>query len=750
MKPVEEREIRVRGAAEGPLQEVDLDLPLDRFICFTGRCGSGSRAMAADVLYAESRRRYMLSLSPFERESLGGIGRVAVESITGLPPAMYFNFREERSRGTVASFLQVDGYLGQLLLQRGEIHCPDCGGVCCSFTPEAAAAEAVRQLSGERGLLLAPLALEGKAELPAVLRELRQAGFLRVRLQGVIWRLDGKERFPDELGEKEELEVVVDRLVPDPENLTRLIEGVRNARAIARGRTWLVGTDSGRRLLLNQQLTCARCGASYDDLGLDDFIGRSDQRSPLALGVSLAGKKLADIEAFSLEETLRFLGGLEEEEDLVPAICRPLEEARSLGLEYLVLDQPVGNLSTGERQRLVLAGCLSSGLVGILYVFEGLGTGLHPARPEPLIEGLRRLVEKGNTVVAVDHSPQLIEAADQVWRFAAGQVQKGTPPESRPASAQVDPSVPEEPLVSIRGEVPQPLKLVEVQIPLQRLVCITGVSGSGKSLFLRQVVVPALRGRSGGDRQVIFRGHRGISRVVEIGEQGRGRERTLLAELGLSGHVARLYADLPTARERGYPPEWFGLETPGGRCTTCEGRGILHYDLQFLEDISLTCPACEGRRYRPEILDITWRGLNMSDVLDLNIEQASQHFARDRRMQSRLEAARRCGLGNRLLGDESGSLERGEWLRLRLAGELGRASGRDLIVLDAPAGGDHPEDVDQLVQALKDLVSRGVSVVVADHHPAVLAAADWVIELGPGAGPGGGEVVASGRLGNPT
>ena len=743
MNEVQIDAISVRGASAGSLKDVDLDLPLESLMCFAGRCGSGSRTMAVDILYAESRRRYMLALSPVEREGLGGIGRVDAERITGLPPAIYFDCLGDSARGTVATFLQVDRLLGQLLHELGEIRCPECGGVCRSFTPEEGAAEAIKELGGKRSLILAPLILEDEAAVPGVLRELRQAGYLRVRVGEEVRRLDQDELPEAEMVQERRIEVVVDRLVPEPKNRTRLIEGMRNARSIARGFSWLVDVEEGRRLLLNQQLTCGECGAVFDDLSPDDIYASAGQRHSLALKVYLQDKNLADIEKLTLDEACEFIGQLEAGGGVCSAICRSLEEVRALGVGYLRLENRLEQLSTGERQRLLLAGCLSSGLVGILYIFEGIVGIVHPAEQEILIEGLRRLVRQGNSVLVLDHAQRLLAAADEVWTFVDGEVEKGFHCQVEKTKKRAFSR--EAAVVRISSEDSAFLKSFDLEFPLQRLVCITGVSGAGKSLFLQQVLVPALRGKMGKGMLVEFHRHRGIHRIAQIEDQRKGSEKTLLAELGLFEQISRLYADVPAARKRGYPPEWFWLDSPGGRCTTCEGRGTLHYDLQFMEDISLTCPTCEGNRFRPEILDITLRGLSVSDLLNMDISRAFQHFGRDRRLQTRLAAALDCGLGGRLLGESSGWLERGERLRLQLTGELVRASEKDLIVLDMPAAGGHPEDVVQLATVLERLVVRGASVLVADHHPAMLAAADWIIELGPGAGQRGGGIVSSGK-----
>ena len=263
-----------------------------------------------------------------------------------------------------------------------------------------------------------------------------------------------------------------------------------------------------------------------------------------------------------------------------------------------------------------------------------------------------------------------------------------------------------------------------IELPHGKLTCISGPSGSGKTRLLQEVLLPLLKGRT---VEYAAAGMPRNSRVVTV-EAPSGRD-TVLEGLGLFGRVADLYAAAPAAAACGWGRETFLLDRPGGRCPSCEGRGQCYFDLEFLEDIALVCATCEGRRYRDEICEVTLRGASIADVLSMTLEQASTHFARHDPIRPRLAAAVECGLGYLLLGQEVQELERGEWLRLRLALESTRASQRTWMLIDDPASGDHPEDVCAMVAALQRLVDRGATVVVADQHPTVKVAADWVVDL---------------------
>ncbi len=731
-----DRSIALKGISLGPLKGVDLNIPLGRLVCFVGRHGSGCRTMAADVLYAESRRRYMLTLSPFERESLGGPGRIAVEGVSGLPPALFFDGMDSRPRETLAAFLQVDKALAQLLHKRGEVTCLECGGRCRSFGVEEALEEVVRFLEQGPGLVLAPLSLAEDASLSSVLQELFQAGFLRVRMGGKVLRLDGGENPGESLPEGARIEVVVDRLTPGSRRESRILEAIHNARAIARGRTLLVALKTGKKLEVNQQLTCDSCGAVYEDLGPDDFCGSGEGRQVLARQVSVAGMNIEELENLNLENLLRFLRRFEDPGHMVAAAVICLEEVCCLGLGYLRLSRNTEQLSSGEWKQLLLANCLSSRLAGILYIFEAPTAGLHGVGISLSIRALKQLVDQGNTVVAMDHTPSLLKAADEIVAFEDGLIGRadeavlkgGSRPTSRHKRRRPGPEL----WIHSAGFLN--LASFDLHLPLQCLVGITGPSGSGKSTLLNKVVAPALRGRSTrdseGKRSVLVQGASRVRRVTEISGLRSGKGKPLLAGLELFDYLGKIFAATPAARQRNYPPEWFLLDSPGGRCTTCEGMGSLRHDLQFLEDFSLPCPACEGRRYRSEMLEITRRGLNVADVLELSVEQGRRHFDRDLPVATKLEAALSCGLGNCRLGMSSSLLERGEYLRLQLAVELARASPADLILLDNPAAGAHPEDLEQLVQALDEVVAKGASVMMEENSPELLAEADWLVVLG--------------------
>ena len=700
----------VRGARAGGLANVDMDLQLGRIICFTGRSSSGRCAMALDVLYAESRRRYMQALSPTERESVSGTARADVDQISGLPPAIYLG-SPLRGR-TVGDYLQLDGILAQIMLEEGQIHCIECGGDCLSYAADEVEREVARVQPDTRCLVLAPLTLRNKG----MWQQLVQAGFTRVAIDGQIQRLEGDG--PALPSGESEVHVVVDRLVPDPNASVRFLEAVRVSRSISSGQTviWVDGT--GEMMHLNQQPTCGECGRQYEPLATADF----GAGQPLSSQVTLHGRTMNEM----MDAPLGSLRDWLDETQGHAKVEAALAEACGLALGHLPLSRRLESLAAGEWQRLQLASCLSSGLTGILYILEGLGNQLSGEMLDAVAAGLRRLVAGGNTALLLDHTPALVAVADEVWAFAGGQVQVGEPTEiERIERDEADENRVNEKValaLTICGNgVVGPLA---IELPHGKLTCVCGPSGSGKTRFLQEVLLPLLKGRP---VEYAAASMPRNSRVVTV-EAPSGKA-TVLEGLGLFERVADLYATSPAATSRGWDRDTFLLDRPGGRCPSCEGRGQCYFDLEFLEDIALVCASCEGRRYRDEICEVTLRGASIADVLGMTLEQACTHFARHDPIRSRLEAAVGCGLGYLLLGQEVQELERGEWLRLRLALESTRISRRTWVLIDDPASGDHPEDVHLMMAALRGLVDRGATVVVVDQHPTVRAAADWVVDL---------------------
>jgi excinuclease ABC subunit A len=461
-------------------------------------------------------------------------------------------------------------------------------------------------------------------------------------------------------------------------------------------------------------------------------------------------------------------------EPLLKAVAARLGFLIDVGLDYLTLDRSAQTLSSGEGQRIRLATQIGAALVGVLYVLDEPSVGLHARDNARLIEAQVRLRDLGNTVIVVEHDREAILSADHVVDMGPGAgvhggeiVAQGTPQD-----IMADPKSITGPWLTGKRQLPVPskrksrtkacvrvvgarahnLRDVTVDVPLGLFTCITGVSGSGKSSLIVDTLLPAARAKLYNATAPVgectrVEGLENVDKVVSIDQApiGRTPRSNPATYTGIFALLRELYAALPDARARGYKAGRFSFNVKGGRCEACQGDGVLRVEMHFLPDVFVTCDACGGRRYSRETLEVKYRGLSIADALDVTVEQASELFGAVPRIADKLEALRKVGLGYLTLGQPATTLSGGEAQRVKLARELARrATGRTLYILDEPTTGLHFADIEVLLAALVDLRDQGNTIVVIEHNLDVVACADWVIDLGPEGGDGGGEIVAVG------
>ena len=530
-----------------------------------------------------------------------------------------------------------------------------------------------------------------------------------------------------------------------------------------------IGPEDLGRFSVSQ--VCAECGGK--------------RLRPEALSVKLAGRTIAEVTTLPLRKLKDFLAELFESEAMVgrdAAIAKPLLKAVvertgfliDVGLDYLTLDRPAHTLSGGEGQRIRLATQIGASLVGVLYVLDEPSVGLHARDNERLLMAVRRLVDKGNSVIVVEHDRDAILSADWVVDMGPGAgahggtiVASGTP-----SDLMHDPASVTGPYLSGEKRLPIPktrvkpgkkrlavigarahnLSDVTLEIPLGCITAITGVSGSGKSSLIVDTLLSAARAELYGATGWVgpcdrIEGLEHIDKVISIDQApiGRTPRSNPATYTGIFTHLREVYAGLPDARARGYKPGRFSFNVKGGRCEACQGDGVLRVEMHFLPDVYVTCDACSGRRYNRETLEIKFRGMSIADALDLTVDEAFDLFESLPRIAQRLAALRQVGLGYVQLGQPATTLSGGEAQRVKLATELARkATGATLYVLDEPTTGLHFQDIELLTLALTGLRDAGNSIVVIEHNVDLVACADWVVDLGPEGGEGGGRIVACG------
>lgn len=805
-------DIRITGASQNTLQHVDLTLPGGKLIALMGPSGSGKSTLAYDTLFAESRRRFLDCLSPGARRLLARPEKPRVESIEGLSPALCLEQHVPvgHSRSVLGSLTEVLDYLRILYAALGVPHDPVTGARLTRLSPEEIVTALMAQPEGTRLTLLAPLSAAFGREPASDILMLRKQGYLRVRVNGNICELDELETTPPQEGDT--CELVVDRIVLRPGADSRVADSVQTALRVCQDEVRALIQPKGGEPQLqcfhtryrnaetgftlpelspglfshySSRGACPRC----EGLGIvetarnkpdicPDCRGMRLNPTVLAVTLDFAGREL-NLGAFCelpVQENRELVAALElppvYREALAPAVAETLKRLDcliELGLGYLSLSRAANTLSGGELQRARLAGQIGGGLSGVLYILDEPTIGLHPRETEKLIHALHRLRDKGNTVLVVEHDPQLLEAADWLVEMGPGSGPNGgrvlaegtyddflhnadSPTGDWLAGRR---SMPVTELCELDAchwlELPpasaRNLKKVELKLPLGAFTCLSGPGGSGKSTLVQECLLPALK--KGG-----FPGADEIARAVVVDQSplGSSPRSTPATATGLLDVLRPLFAALPLSRQRGYTASRFSLNVRGGRCERCMGTGRLQVDMNFLADLYTECDACHGARYNRETLEVTWRGLSIAQALARTVDEAVEFFSPIPRAVAILKALQELGLGYLPLDRSVTTLSGGESQRVKLATYLAKAApGRGgkpgeklLFVLDEPSTGLHFNELELLLRALFRLRAAGHTILCIEHNRDILSRADYLIELGPGSGAAGGFITYAG------
>ncbi|WP_170412826.1 excinuclease ABC subunit UvrA [Ruegeria atlantica] len=504
---------------------------------------------------------------------------------------------------------------------------------------------------------------------------------------------------------------------------------------------------------------------------------------PEALAVKIAGLHVGQVVQMSIREALTWIEEAPnhlsvQKNEIARAILKEIRERlgflNNVGLEYLTLSRSSGTLSGGESQRIRLASQIGSGLTGVLYVLDEPSIGLHQRDNDRLLGTLKNLRDQGNTVIVVEHDEEAIREADYVFDIGPGAgvhggqvVSKGTPDQIASDAASMtgqylagtrEISVPSErrkgnkKKVTVVKATGNNLKKVTAEFPLGKFVCVTGVSGGGKSTLTIETLFKTASMRLNGARQTpapceTIKGLEHLDKVIDIDQRpiGRTPRSNPATYTGAFTPIRDWFAGLPEAKARGYKPGRFSFNVKGGRCEACQGDGVIKIEMHFLPDVYVTCETCKGARYNRETLEIKFKGKSIADVLDMTVEDAQEFFKAVPSIRDKMDALARVGLGYIKVGQQATTLSGGEAQRVKLSKELSkRSTGRTLYILDEPTTGLHFEDVRKLLEVLHELVDQGNTVVVIEHNLDVVKTADHIIDIGPEGGDGGGEIVATG------
>ena len=796
--------VHVRGANENNLRDVEVRIPRDAIVAFTGVSGSGKSSLAFGTIFAEAQRRFLESVAPYARRLIAQGHTPKVEFISGLPPAVALQQRRgtASSRSTVGTLTTLSNSVRMLFSRAGDYPagaprldsdsfspntavgaCPHCHGLGVAHTVTEDSLVPDPSLSIREGAIAAwPGAWQGKnlRDITSHLGHDVDVPFRQLPKKVRDWLL-----FTDE-------QPVVE-VTPERDRVAKPYQG-----RFWSARRYVLHTvaDSKSETMRAKALRFMRSGPCPQCHGTGF--------RPEALAVTVASLDIAGFNATALDDLAVVLRPLadprkEASGDLAGGVAASIaadlleriEVLANLGLGYLSLDRGTPTLSPGEMQRLRIATQLRSGLFGVIYVLDEPSAGLHPADARPLLEVLEALKASGNSVFVVEHNMEVVARADWVVDVGpgagagGGKVLYSGPVAGLSAvdesvtrrflEPRMDAAVARAPRVAehwleLDGISLHNLADLDARFPLGVLSAVTGVSGSGKSSLVSRALAHGLAEKSGGSRrngsaetsgpEVLdpepdaapatvreVRGAQRIERIVAMDQKpiGRTPRSNLATYTGLFDAVRKAFADTPLAKRRGYGAGRFSFNVAGGRCETCLGEGYLEVELLFLPGSYGPCPECHGSRYNPETLEVTYAGKNIAEVLALSVDDAAEFLAGIPAAARSLQTLRDVGLGYLALGQPAPELSGGEAQRIKLATELQRARrGHTLYLLDEPTTGLHPADVQLLLGQLHRLVEEKNTVVVVEHHMDVVAAAYWVIDLGPDGGDKGGKIVATG------
>ncbi|MGN0135009.1 MAG: excinuclease ABC subunit UvrA [Anaerotignum sp.] len=916
--------IVIKGAREHNLQNVDLTIPRDQLVVFTGVSGSGKSSLAFDTIYAEGQRRYVESLSSYARQFLGQMEKPDVDLIEGLSPAISIDQKttSHNPRSTVGTVTEIYDYLRLLYARIGIPHCPKCGKEIKKQTIDQIVDRIMELPERTKLQLLAPVVRGRKGEHVKLLEDAKKSGYVRVRVDGLMYELS--EKIELEKNKKHNIEIVVDRLMVKEGMQMRLTESIETASALSGG-LLIVDVNQGEdELMFSQSFSCPDCGvdlmeieprmfsfnnpsgacptctglgmqmkfdeklivpndalsilegavsapgynsistkggmsrvlfealAEKYDFSLETpfrelpqkikdiiFYGTGGEKlqvtysnyrgtgsyeypfegiihnlqrrysetsetmrgeyeeymtniqcpdchgkrlRPEVLAITVGGKNISEVTELSIGKMQEFFQNLQltERENMIGE--RILKEIHArigflidVGLEYLTLSRTAGTLSGGEAQRIRLATQIGSGLVGVVYILDEPSIGLHQRDNDKLLATLKHLRDIGNSLIVVEHDEDTMLAADFVVDIGPGAgrdggevVCAGSVEEIKACERSVTgaylsgrkkievpkerrPFVPENKLV-IKGAAENNLKHIDVEIPLGLFTCVTGVSGSGKSSLINEILYKRLardlnRAKTRPGKHEDMLGLEKLDKVINIDQSpiGRTPRSNPATYTGLFDMIRDVFAQTTEAKVRGYQKGRFSFNVKGGRCEACAGDGIVKIEMHFLPDIYVPCEVCNGKRYNRETLEVKYKGKTISDVLEMTVEEALVFFENIPRIKAKLQTLYDVGLSYVQLGQSSTTLSGGEAQRVKLATELSRKStGRTMYILDEPTTGLHTADVHKLVHILQRLAEGGNTVVVIEHNLDVIKTADYIIDLGPEGGDGGGTLVAAG------
>ncbi|MCH4890016.1 excinuclease ABC subunit A [Acidaminobacter sp. JC074] len=799
--------IEVIGAREHNLKNVSVKIPKNKLVAITGPSGSGKSSFAMDILQKECQRQYMESMGLVT----DGLNKPKVDKIIGLSPAIGISQRGigSSSKSNVGTYTEILTYLRVLYSKIGQRTCQHCqtlikpdymnrslaeidekNVVCPSCTHEMKhLTMGMFSFNKPEGACMTcgGLGSVTDIDLSKVVDESLTVGEGAVKIWGNGQFFDYYAEVLEKCGQHYGFKFDASKKVKDYNDLERLVfyKGVDSEAFkalypnIKKPKKVHEGYFKGILTFMNEKAKENATKEKKNSKIKDAFISKTcpecegSRLSYEGRTVRVQGKTLVEVSSYDLKELISWLDSFQltqAEEAIASAVVSDLKKriknVIKIGLGYLSLDRQTSTLSGGEAQRLKLSNIIDSGLTGVLYVLDEPTTGLHPHDGNKLLDALKHIRDLGNTVLVIEHDTDFIGACDHIIDFGpnAGPdggriVFSGRPEEIIKSDHSVtgkymtkkvvkpNTSFSVKNKIGVKNAYAHNLQNISLDIPLNALVCFTGVSGSGKSSLVIDIIDKYVK-KGYSDCETIH-GIEYINRIVTINQKpiGRMSRSNVATYTEVFSLIRELFSSQKDARKAKLKSTFFSFNVKGGRCEHCSGLGVVKLDMHFLDDVEVQCPVCEGHRFREEILRVKYKDKSISDVLDMTVDECVDLFSETYTIKDKLLLLSEVGLGYLKLGQTTITLSGGECQRIKLAKELSKESvTKTLYILDEPTTGLHPRDIEKITTLLRKLKNKGNSIFVIEHALEVMAASDYIIDLGPYGGREGGQLVGQGSV----
>lgn len=797
--------IKIKGARTHNLKNISLDLPRNQLIVITGLSGSGKSSLAFDTIYAEGQRRYVESLSAYARQFVGLMDKPDFDLIEGLSPAIAIDQRTvgNNPRSTVGTVTEIYDYLRLLYARAGWPYCPHCQTRLKKVSVQKASVNKKKQKNPY------PYACSSCSFTLAEIEPRNFSFNSNYGACSHCNGLGYRTEIDPDLVFNLKLSLLEGAIKPlAHSNLNVNSTFFQNLKSLG-DRFGFSLNDPLSKLSASQRSSILNGDRCWQGLNADlmnryeetksNFVKQEIEKCmrlatcPACTGarlkkeyleVRVKSKNIHEVSSLTVDALRALLSSWFSAKSqnnnqtviqpILKEIIKNLEFLERVGLSYLTLNRPAASLSGGEAQRIRLAAQVGSTLSGVLYILDEPSIGLHQRDNDKLIAMLKSLRDNGNTVIVVEHDMAMMTAADHLVDVGPGAgehggkiIFSGNPEDIFSCQNSLTGAYLSGKLsilakktfregkkknLSVIGAKHHNLKNINVHIPLGKLVAITGVSGSGKSTLMSDILANALnkkfyraKAEIGAHKEI--KGVENIDKVIDINQSpiGRTPRSNPATYTGLYTYVRDLFASLPESQIKRLTPGHFSFNVAGGRCERCSGDGAIKVEMQFLNDVYLTCEACHGQRFQQKILNIKYKDKNIYEVLDLTVSEAALFFKDHSAICQKLSTLEEVGLGYIKLGQSAITFSGGEAQRIKLATELSRrATGKTLYILDEPTTGLHFADIEKLLKVLNMLVDQGNTVLIIEHNLDVIKAVDWIIDMGPEGGEKGGRVIAEG------